>query len=124
MQNFGQYFAFSYAYVLFLAFIVSVLAGLSIKWRTQSGGGSTLASLVVTVSVWTFMGVVHTVYLVGGGRNSAIPISNDNVTLLTHTIASLTILVCVFLPRIVMKVRSLQVKTKPLYIDGCRGVDS
>ena len=115
MLNFGQYFAFSYAYVLFLGFIVSVLAGLSIKWRTQSGGGSTLASLVVTVSAWTFMGVVHTVYLVGGGRNSAIPISNDNVTLLTHTIASLTILVCVFLPRIVMKVRSLQVKAKPFY---------
>jgi hypothetical protein len=64
------------------------------------------------------MAVVHTVYVVGGGRNSAMPISNDNVTLLTHTAASLVLLVCVFLPRIVMKVRSLQVN-----ISLCRMIE-
>ncbi len=64
MQNFEQYFCFSYAYAIFLALVVSVLAVLTIKWRTQSGGGSCLVSIVVTLSAWALMGVVHTVYLV------------------------------------------------------------
>ena len=109
MQNFGQYFCFSYAYAILLALVASILAVLTLKWRTQSGGASCIASICVTFASWTVMAVVHTVYVVGGGRNSAMPISNDNVTLLTHTAASLVLLVCVFLPRIVMKVRSLQV---------------
>ena len=54
----------------------------------------------------------------GGGKNSAVPISNDNVTLMTHTAASLMLLVCVFLPRIVMKVRGLQVNLLTLH-RGC-----
>ena len=64
MQNFGQYFCFSYAYNIFLALIVSVLSVLTIKWRTQSGGGSCLVSILVTLSAWALMGVVHTVYQV------------------------------------------------------------
>jgi hypothetical protein len=60
------------------------------------------------------MAIVHTVYFSEGGLNSLVPLSNDVVTLVTHAVASLAILVFVFLPRIVLKVRSLQVQLLPL----------
>jgi hypothetical protein len=109
MHNFSQFFCFSFAYAIILAFVAACLATLTVKWRTQSGGVSCLASICVTYATWALMAVVHTVYAGEGGRNNLVSLSNDQVTLLTLAVASLVLLVLVYLPRVVMKVRSLQV---------------
>ena len=110
MLNFTQFFCFSYAYAMVLALVAGCLAVLTVKWRTQSGGASCLASICVTYASWALIGVVHIVYTIEGGRNSLVSLSNDNVMLLTHSVASLVLLVMFYLPRVVMKVRSLQVQ--------------
>ena len=111
MSNFSQFFCFSFAFSIILAFVAASLASLTVKWRTQSGGVTCLASIAVTYATLAVMAVTHSVYGLEGGRNSLVAMSNDNVTLMMLSIASLVILVLVYLPRIVMKVRSLQVMT-------------
>ena len=93
-----------------LALVAGCWAVLTVKWRTQSGGASCLASICVTYASWALIDVVHIVYTIEGGRNSLVSLSNDNVMLLTHSVASLVLLVMFYLPRVVMKVRSLQVQ--------------
>ena len=110
MLSFSQFFCFSFAFSIILAFIAASLASLTIKWRTQSGGVTCLASVAVTYATLAVTAVTHTVYGLEGGRNSLVAMSNDNVTLVMLSVASLVILVLVYLPRIVMKVRSLQVR--------------